>query len=104
MCVDDPGRVAEAGDLAAMPFIQQVLEEAMRLYPPVGLLARTVLKEDELCGRPMRPNDILFLPIWALHRHELLWERPEMFDPDRFDPTALGGDDPADYYARYAKG
>ncbi|MBS0279677.1 MAG: cytochrome P450 [Proteobacteria bacterium] len=81
------GRTAEAGDLAAMPFIQQVLEEAMRLYPPVGLLARNVLAEDELCGRIMKPNDILFLPIWALHRHELLWDRPEMFDPDRFDPN-----------------
>ena len=79
------GRVAEADDLPHMPFIEQVLEEAMRLYPPVGLLARNVLKEDELCGRVMRPNDILFLPIWALHRHELLWEQPERFDPDRFD-------------------
>ena len=79
------GRVAEASDLAHMPFIEQVLEESMRLYPPVGLLARNVLAEDELCGRIMRPNDILFLPIWALHRHELLWERPERFDPDRFD-------------------
>jgi cytochrome P450 len=57
----------------------------MRLYPPVGLLARNVLAQDELCGRVMRPNDILFLPIWALHRHELLWERPDRFDPDRFD-------------------
>jgi cytochrome P450 len=82
------GRIAAASDLAAMPFIQQVLEEAMRLYPPVGLLARNVLAEDQLCGRTMKPNDILFLPIWALHRHELLWDRPEMFDPDRFDPTA----------------
>ena len=81
------GRAAGAEDLVAMPFIEQILEEAMRLYPPVGLLARTVLKEDELCGRPMRPNDILFLPIWALHRHELLWERPAEFDPDRFDPV-----------------
>jgi cytochrome P450 len=81
------GRAARAEDVAAMPFIKQVLEEAMRLYPPVGLLARTVLAKDELCGRTMRPNDTLFLPIWALHRHQLLWERPDEFDPDRFDPA-----------------
>jgi cytochrome P450 len=83
------GRTAEAGDLAAMPFINQVLEEAMRLYPPVGLLARHVVAEDELCGRVINANDILFLPIWALHRHELLWERPELFDPDRFAPGTI---------------
>ena len=83
------GRSAEPVDLAAMPFIRQVLEEAMRLYPPVGLLARTVIAPDELCGRQMQPNDILFLPIWALHRHELLWDRPEEFHPARFD-TASG--------------
>src|SRR6201996_5682588 len=45
------GRAATAQDLAAMPLVEQILEESMRLYPPVGLLARTVLKEDELCGR-----------------------------------------------------
>lgn len=81
------GRAAGACDVAAMPLIGQILEEAMRLYPPVGLLARNVLQEDELCGRRIRPNDILFLPIWALHRHELLWQRPAEFDPDRFDPV-----------------
>jgi cytochrome P450 len=81
------GRAAGAADLATLPFIQQILEEAMRLYPPVGLLARTVCADDELCGRQMCPNDILFLPIWALHRHELLWDRPSAFDPDRFDPV-----------------
>jgi cytochrome P450 len=81
------GRVADADDLDAMPFIEQVLEEAMRLYPPVGLLARTVLEEDELCGRIMRPNDTIFLPIWALHRHEMWWDRPNAFDPDRFSPS-----------------
>jgi cytochrome P450 len=81
------GRVAEADDLESMPFIAQVLEEAMRLYPPVGLLARNVVEEDELCGRTMRPNDTLFLPIWALHRHEMWWEAPNRFDPDRFSPT-----------------
>jgi cytochrome P450 len=33
----------------------------------------------------MRPDDILFLPVWALHRHELLWDSPEDFRPSRFD-------------------
>jgi cytochrome P450 len=82
------GRSAGPEDLAAMPLIRQVLEEAMRLYPPVGLLARTVVAEDQLCGRTMRPGDILFLPIWALHRHELLWREPEKFLPGRFAETA----------------
>jgi len=77
-------RAATAGDLEAMPFITQVLEEAMRLYPPVGLLARTVVAQDELCGRTMNAGDLLFLPIWALHRHDLWWERPELFEPQRF--------------------
>jgi len=80
------GRAAGPEDLAAMPLVEQVLEEAMRLYPPVGLLARTVVEKDELCGRIMQPNDILFLPIWALHRHEMWWERPQAFDPGRFAP------------------
>ena len=82
------GRSAGPLDLAAMPFIRQILEEAMRLYPPVGLLARTVVAPDELCGRMMRPNDIVFLPIWALHRHELLWDRPGEFRPARFVPAS----------------
>jgi len=81
------GRVADADDLDAMPFIEQILEEAMRLYPPVGLLARTVLEEDELCGRIMRPNDTIFLPIWALHRHAMWWDTPNAFDPDRFSTS-----------------
>jgi cytochrome P450 len=79
------GRSADLGNLSALPLVRQVLEEAMRLYPPVGLLARTVVAEDEICGRQMRPSDILFLPIWALHRHELLWDRPAQFRPGRFD-------------------
>ena len=78
-------RAATAADVEAMAFITQVLEEAMRLYPPVGLLARTVLARDELCGRMIEPGDVLFLPVWALHRHEMWWEQPELFVPSRFE-------------------
>lgn len=91
------GRVAEAGDLEAMPFVKQVLEEAMRLYPPVGLVARTALQSDELWGRSVRPNDVVFLPIWALHRHEMWWDAPRAFDPDRFSPSASAGRDRYQY-------
>ena len=89
------GRAAEPRDLAAMPLIRQILEEAMRLYPPVGLLARTVVAEDELCGRIMKPNDIVFLAVWALHRSQLFWDRPAEFRPSRF---ASESGEPRDKY------
>jgi cytochrome P450 len=87
------GPAARAEELPAAPFVEQVLQETMRLYPPVGLLARNVLAPDELCGRPIRPRETVFLNIWALHRHRLWWDRPELFDPDNFAPGRVAGRD-----------
>jgi len=81
-------RAAGVAQLHAMPYVKQVIEEAMRLYPPVGILARNVLREDTLAGRQILPNDFLFLPIYALHRHHMWWERPNQFDPARFSLEA----------------
>ncbi|MFV0474661.1 MAG: cytochrome P450 [Pikeienuella sp.] len=86
-------RAATEADLAAMPFVEATLDEAMRLYPPVGLLARNVLAEDRLHGRPILPRDTVFLNIYALHRHRMWWETPERFLPDRFMPAAKAGRD-----------
>ena len=80
------GRPASAEDREAMPYIGQVLEEAMRLYPPVGFLARDAIEHDLLSGREIRPGDTVFLAIYALHRHEMWWDRPNEFDPDNFTP------------------
>jgi cytochrome P450 len=71
-----------------MPFVRRVIQETMRLYPPVGMLARNVLEADELGGREILPNDTLFLPIYALHRHQMWWEHPNQFDPERFSHAA----------------
>ncbi|HEY0034590.1 MAG TPA: cytochrome P450, partial [Devosia sp.] len=54
---------ATAEDLDVMPLTRQILEESMRLYPPVGLLAREVLAADTLGGRRIQPNDVIFLPL-----------------------------------------
>ena len=82
-------RAAGADDLAAMPYVRQAIDEAMRLYPPVGMLARNVRATDTLAGRQILPGDVLFLPIYALHRHALWWERPNAFDPGRFAADAV---------------
>jgi cytochrome P450 len=87
------GRAATVDDLARAPCVLQVLEEAMRLYPPVGLLARNVLRPDELYGREIRPNDTVFLNIYSLHRHRHWWPDPDAFDPGNFAPERAAGRD-----------
>ena len=79
-------RAAGAGDLHAMPYVKTGLEEAMRLYPPVGFLARNVLAPDQIYDREIRPKETVFLNIFSLHRHHLLWQHPDAFDPERFSP------------------
>jgi len=84
---------AGAGHIAATPYVGQVIEEALRLYPPVGLLARNVRRPDVLAGRRIMPNDTLFLPIFALHRHRMWWDDPDTFDPENFAPDKVAGRD-----------
>ncbi|RDW14800.1 cytochrome P450 [Paracoccus thiocyanatus] len=80
------GRAGTAADLPRLPYIRQVVEEALRLYPPAAFLSRTARVHDRLGGREVRPGDTIMLPIYALHRHHMLWDDPDRFDPDRFAP------------------
>ena len=81
-------RAATAEDLGHLGYIRQVVEEALRLYPPAAFVSRGVAEEDRIADREVRPGMLVFLPIYALHRHRLLWEAPDAFDPDRFAPDA----------------
>lgn len=83
-------RAATQADIASLPLIRRIVDEALRMYPPAAFLARTAQVADELCGREIRPGDTVVLPIYALHRHHMLWENPDQFDPSRFaDPKAI---------------
>ncbi len=82
------GEVATADHVGQMPYCEQVIKETLRLYPPAAFLSRTAQAEDELFGRKIRPKDTVMLPVYALHRNELLWENPDAFDPDRFGEGA----------------
>lgn len=63
-----------------------VIEEAMRLYPPVASMSRQAIGPDDLSGKRIRKNSLIIISQWVLHRHRLLWDNPDCFDPRRFLP------------------
>ena len=78
------------GHIGALTYTRQVIDETMRLYPPAPLIARRVEKPFEIEGVALPVGSVLFVPIYALHRHVSLWDRPGVFDPDRFAPETAG--------------
>jgi len=84
------GRRPTQQDVPQLAYTRQVIEETMRLYPPVSSLpARQALADDEICGRPIRQGSFVGIHPWVVHRHRALWEDPERFDPDRFTPDRV---------------
>ena len=68
----------------SLSFTHQVLQEALRLYPPGWLLTRRTLEADELGGYPIAPRTDVFISPYMLHRHPAFWSEPEEFRPERF--------------------
>ena len=68
----------------ALQFTHQVLQEALRLYPPGWLLTRRSIEADELGGYPIGPRTDVFISPFVLHRHPAFWSEPEEFRPERF--------------------
>jgi cytochrome P450 len=83
------GRLPESEDLHKLTYTMQVVQEAMRLYPPVWILPRIAQRPDEVGGFSVPAKaDVLVCP-YTLHRHPQLWDDPERFDPGRFDPSRV---------------
>ena len=78
------GGAAGLDDINQAPYLEQILLEAMRLYPPVGFLARKALGDDHLYDREVHPKDTIFLNLYGLHRHQDYWPHPDQFDPEHF--------------------
>lgn len=73
-------------DLTRLRYTHMVLQEAMRLRPPVWILPRRAIAEDEVGGYHVPAGaDVLICP-YTLHRHPRYWSEPERFVPERFDP------------------
>jgi cytochrome P450 len=61
-----------------------VVDEALRLYPPIAALSRMALDADELSGVSVKAGSLVVIAPYVLHRHRRLWRMPDLFDPSRF--------------------
>ena len=82
----------EGGDLPdRLPLLRRILEETLRLYPPVPRFDREAVADDRIGEHEVKAGDIVSIWPWLLHRHQSLWEDPDRFDPDRWREEARGG-------------
>jgi len=61
-----------------------VIEETVRLYPPLAAISRASIAPDELAGRRIGTGSMVVIAPYVLHRHRRLWDLPDVFDPNRF--------------------
>jgi len=71
-------------DLDKIPYIKQVTEEALRIYPPVWLFTRKAIEADQLGPYAIPAGSDIFLSPYYLHRNETFWNEPEVYRPERF--------------------
>ncbi|HYL02416.1 MAG TPA: cytochrome P450 [Steroidobacteraceae bacterium] len=71
-------------EMEALAYTGQVVNEALRLYPPGWLLSRRSIEADVLGGFTVPPGTDVLLPLYLLHRHPRFWRDPERFSPERF--------------------
>ena len=82
--------VFEAGNpdfsmLGKLKLSRAVFREAMRLYPPVPMFVREARCPESFRGRAVKPGSQVVISPWHLHRHERLWDNPDVFDPARWE-------------------
>lgn len=79
-------RAPTADDVPNLPFTRAIIEETLRLYPPVPVLSRQARGPDKIGNANVKAGDIILVVPWLLHRHDKHWEAPNAFRPERFMP------------------
>ena len=86
---------SDLDDLKRLPFARAVIDETLRLFPPVPLLTRRSRLPRDVAGHAVPAGALVMIVPWLLHRHRKYWRNPDRFDPWRFMP---GGDGVPDRY------
>jgi cytochrome P450 len=88
-------RPPTTADLDSLTFLYGVVQETLRLYPPVVVSARRVMRDLSFAGRRIRAGRMLIFSAYVTHRMPEVWSEPTEFRPARWDPSAPGYRKPA---------
>jgi cytochrome P450 len=91
------GRPPTLDDLGRLPYLGQVVQEAMRIDPPGWGVDRRAIDEDVVGGFRIPKNSLIYLAPYLTHRHPEFWARPDEFDPEHFAPSAVAVRHPMAY-------
>lgn len=78
------GRDPQWEDLPNLPFTANMINEVLRLYPPVYNIARECIEPDEINGIEIKKGSVVVMSILGIHRDERWWPEPLAFLPERF--------------------
>lgn len=81
-------RPTGAADLQALPYLNGVVMETLRLYPPGVIIPRKVIRDLEFAGHRIRTGRMLLFSPYVTHRLPDLWPEPGQFRPERWDPAS----------------
>lgn len=83
------GRTPALNDLARLSYTRQVIEEALRYFPPVAGILRKVAHDATLWNYEIPENSLVLVNIYGIHRHPNFWNDPETINPDRFRKASI---------------
>jgi cytochrome P450 len=75
-----------------------VVDESLRVYPPIWGFTRDPIVDDEIDGYYIPADSTIFLAPYATQRHPSVWDNPEAFDPERFAPGRVDSIPPFAYF------
>lgn len=90
---DEAGAVLARGtpqwtDMKSLTMTRNVFRETLRLFPPVGFMARQAAQGCPMRDKQVAAGSTVVVAPWLIHRHRSIWAKPDAFDPQRYDDDA----------------
>ncbi|AOJ05625.1 cytochrome [Burkholderia mayonis] len=82
------GRAPTVQDFEQLPYLSQVVDEVLRVYPPIWGFTRDLVEDDEIGGYRIPARSSVFMSPYVTHRHPAFWRNPDAFDPENFASEA----------------